>query len=310
MRKVIFVSLTVLFYLSPCSGFELIVLGDSRSGAGNKHFQKTREIINDAIEYTENNYDELIGIVMTGDYVSSGRNVDEWDKWREANEIVFKYPIYPCIGNHDDENTDCPWWSIRCEIDKYYDWNYYHTFNMWRWWSEDIEGLHLIALDSNLEEFESSSLDGDLLELCQYIWFEDNLEKNKDKPTIVIWHEPAYGSYTWFWKGHGSNRFMRERYVSLCEKYGVKMVMCGHNHWYERVTMKGITHITTGGGGAPLLPTSLLPWDKVKGSEINITAYHWCILSFRDDEIKVDVIKHKTHRLLDSFEITRDECAE
>ena len=303
MRKVIFVSLIVLFYLSLCSGFELIVLGDSRSGSGNEYFQKTEEIITDAIKYTESNYDELIGIVMTGDYVSSGKDPNEWERWKEVNEQAFEYPIYPCIGNHDDESTDCPWWFLLCEKLAYTNWNYYQTFSVQKWWSVNIEGLHLISLDSNLEGFDLVSLDGDLLEVFQYIWFMDDLKNNIGKPTIVIWHEPAYGSYTWFGQGHGSNRFMRKRYVSLCEQYGVKMVLCGHNHWYERVTVNGIKHITTGGAGAPLLPISLLPWDKVEGSEVNITAYHWCVLSIYAEAIEVDVIEHQTHKLLDSFAI-------
>lgn len=303
MRKTISTFLIILFYLCPCFGFELIVLGDSRSGFGNENFQKTREIINDAIEYTKNNYDKLIGIVMTGDYVGSGKSVDEWEKWRESNEKAFAYPIYPCIGNHDDENTDCPWWSVVCETDNYYDWNYYRTFNVLRWWSVDIDGLHLVALDSNLEQFDLSFLDGDLLEMLQYLWFVDDLKKNKDKPTIVIWHKPAYGSHTWFWRGHGSNEFMRNRYASICETYGVEMVICGHNHWYERVTINGIKHITTGGAGAPLSPISLLSSDKVEGSEVNITAYHWCVLSISDETIEVDAIEYETHNILDSFEI-------
>lgn len=307
MRKVILISLIVLFYLPPCFGFELIVLGDSRSGYGNDDFQKTEEIIIDAIEYTEDNYDELVGIVMVGDYVNSGKNIEEWERWIEVNDRALEYPIYPCIGNHDDENNDCPWWDMLCEMDGYYDWNYYQTFDVVRWWSIDVEGLHLVSLDSNLERFDLSSLDGDLIEMFQYAWFEDDLKNNEDKRTIVIWHEPAYGSYTWFWQGHGSNRFMRERYVSLCEKYGVEMVICGHNHWYERVTINGIKHITTAGAGAPLLSISLLPWDKVEGSDVNITAYHWCILSVNDETIRVDVIEHEDHNVLDSFEIADEE---
>lgn len=304
MRKVILAFSIILIHSYSCLGFELIVLGDSRSGSGNENFQRTSEIINDAIEYTEKNYDELIGIIMTGDYVNKRKNVDEWEKWREASEKVFKYPVYPCIGNHDVEPADCPRLFPLCEKKLYYDWNYYQTFKVERWWSIDIENIHLVSLDSNLVGLDLSSLKGDILEVLQYVWFVYDLTKNVDRPTIVIWHEPAYGSHTWFGKGHGSNRFIRERYVPICEKYGVKMVICGHNHWYERVTVNGIKHITTGGAGAPLMSTSLLQRDKVEGSEVNITAYHWCVLSIHDQVMELDVIEHQTHRLLDSFEIT------
>jgi hypothetical protein len=80
--------------------------------------------------------------------------------------------------------------------------------------------------------------------------------------------------------------------------------MYGHNHWYERVTVNGIKHITTGGGGAPQAPVSPLFFlDRVKGSQVNKAAYHWCVVSVNEETITVDVIRHKTHRVLDSFVI-------
>lgn len=291
MRKMVLVLLLVLIFCSPCFGFELMVLGDSRSGMGNEDYQKTEEIINDAVAYTESNYSELVGIVMTGDYVNRGRDEEEWEEWIEANEKAFAYPIYPCIGNHDDEDGD------------YAGWNYYHTFSALRWWSVDIGELHLVSLDATLNDFDVFFLYEYVLEMMQYFWCEDDLKAHQDKPTIVIWHSPAYGSYTWFLKGHGSDSFMRERYVPLCEQYGVEMVMCGHNHWYERATVNGIRHITTGGAGAPLLPVSPLPTDKVEGSQVNISAYHWCVVSVGEGMVRVDAIEHATHKVLDSFEI-------
>ena len=143
--------------------------------------------------------------------------------------------------------------------------------------------------------------------------FRKEIMSNADKFTIVLFHEPAYGSHSWFGSGHGSNRFIRERYVSLCEDFDVEMVLCGHNHWYERVFANGIYHITTGGGGAPLLPVSPFPSDRIEGSEVNEMAYHWCVLSIDEDSVRdyvrdsvrVDVIQHETHSLLDSFEVNK-----
>lgn len=303
MKRIVSVFFLVFIWLSPCLGYELIVLGDLRSGAGNENFQKTEGVVNDAINYTEQNYDEMRGIIMTGDYVSSSNSIEEWERFREVTGEGFQYPVYPCLGNHDDEPADYPQWFPFIENMLYYDWNYYQTFNVERWWSADIDDLHVVALDSNLAGFDFLTFTGDLLEVFQYVWFEEDLKKNTDKTIIVIWHEPAYGSHSWFGKGHGSNRFMRNRYVSLCERYGVKMILCGHNHWYERVSVNGIKHITTGGAGAPLSPVSFFPWDKVGGSEVNIAAHHWCVISVNEEVIEVDVIAYKTHKLLDSFQI-------
>ncbi len=306
MKKIL---LPVLFFLAAVStvhGFELIVIGDSRAGVGNEFYQKARQIINDAIAYTERNYDNLVGIVMTGDYVKSGKNAWEWDAWIDANEKAFDYPIYPCVGNHDDEDAVCEWWDTHCEQEAYYTWNYYATFQVERWWSEDVEGLHVISIDSNLEGFNDETHEGDALETIQYEWFKDDLEMNRDKPMLVIWHDPAYASRSWFGEGHGSNRFMRNRYVSLCEQYNVKMIAYAHNHWYERFTVNGIKHITTAGGGATPLPLPCV-WDRAEGSEVNKHGYHWCVLSVEEGLMKVKVIQHWTHRILDSFEIPLEE---
>jgi hypothetical protein len=103
-------------------------------------------------------------------------------------------------------------------------------------------------------------------------------------------------------EGHGSNRFMRSRSVSLYEQYGVKLIVYAHNHWHERITANGIHHVTTGGGGVPLLPAPFV-WDRAEGSEVYKVGYRWCLISIRRDLMTVQVIQHGTHRLLALFEI-------
>jgi len=162
MKKICLSVLFVLIAVSTSHGFELILIGDSRAGAGNEYYQKARHIINDAIAYTERNYENLIGIVMTGVYVKSGKNYEEWAAWVDANARAFDYPIYPCVGNHDDEDAACEWWDVACEQEAYYTWNYYNTLKVERWWSDDVEGLHLISIDSNLEGFDDETHEGEL----------------------------------------------------------------------------------------------------------------------------------------------------
>jgi hypothetical protein len=96
---------------------------------------------------------------------------------------------------------------------------------------------------------------------------------------------------------------MRNRYVALCEQHNVKMIAYGHNHWYEQFPVNGIKRITAGGGGAPLLPVTFV-WDRAEGSEVNKVGYHWCVLSVSAGLMKVRVIQHGTHRILDSFEMS------
>ena len=109
----------------------------------------------------------------------------------------------------------------------------------------------------------------------------------------------------------------RHCYVPVLEQYGCDLVLCGHNHWYERTVpvlddeenSSGIVHITTGGGGAPLLPVSFLPFDKVRSvdgnvlSEVNVSRYHFCIITAEEDVLRIQAVQFYTHKILDDFEV-------
>ena len=53
---------------------------------------------------------------------------------------------------------------------------------------------------------------------------------------------------------------------------------------------------------APLLPVPFV-WDRAEGSVVNKVGYHWCVIRIEGDLMMVKVIQHRTHRILDSFEI-------
>ncbi len=316
MRKqlTIFLCAAVLFFFfaTGARAAEYIVIGDTRPDVGNEDFQMTESIIKDAIDYVVNNSDEpvnLDGIILTGDYVSKGTDSSQWNKFLAAYKSALFYPIYPCPGNHDDEPDNFA----------YYQWNYYKIFNVPRWYSVNIGSVHLISLDSNLAEFNPLAPYQFFLNYFQQCCLKDDLNKNEQPFTIVIWHEPAYTSHPASGTGHGSNLLMRYWYVPLCEEFGVDIVLSGHNHWYERTVPilkgtaadAGIVYLTTGGGGAKLYPVSDDPADKLHDkdgvvlSAVNASAYHFCILSIEDDSLTVQAVEYGTHKILDSFEVNK-----
>ncbi len=296
----------VFLIYGKCWSADFIVIGDSRPGSGNEHYEMTKRIINDAITYTESRY-TLAGIIMTGDYVNSSRDEQQWADFCNANEQAFESPIYPCPGNHDTGAVSL----------LYRGWNYYETFTVPRWYSVDIENLHLVSIDSNLALYAMLQPYNLVLELMQYQWLKQDLSRNQKKFTVVIWHAPAYGSHSESGSGHGSNTFMRMRYVPVCESSGVNVIICGHNHWYERtfpvknqmLDENGITHVTTGGGGTGLIKVSSNPGDKVHDAQgtilsaVNISAYHFCILSTDSERLALEAVEYETHTILDSFEM-------
>jgi len=83
----------------------------------------------------------------------------------------------------------------------------------------------------------------------QRAWLTRTLAAAKEPVKIVAMHQPMYTAGL-----HSPSYDARRLWEPLFKKYGVSLVLQGHNHDYERITTKGITYITTGGGGAGLYP--------------------------------------------------------
>lgn len=72
------------------------------------------------------------------------------------------------------------------------------------------------------------------LETEQYKFVVNDLKKANNDPFIdwivVMFHKPFYSSLT----SHSQEYIMREKYQPLFDKYGVDIVLQGHNHMYDR----------------------------------------------------------------------------
>jgi 3',5'-cyclic AMP phosphodiesterase CpdA len=72
------------------------------------------------------------------------------------------------------------------------------------------------------------------LDTEQYKFVVNDLKKANNNPYIdwivVMFHKPFYSSLT----SHSQEYIMREKYQPLFDKYGVDIVLQGHNHFYNR----------------------------------------------------------------------------
>ena len=65
------------------------------------------------------------------------------------------------------------------------------------------------------------------------------------------------------------------------EKYGVSLVLLGHDHLYGKTRdINGIIYVTSGGGGSPLYPAKT---DEY--SDVCIKAYNYVRFSVTDKKI-------------------------
>ena len=83
----------------------------------------------------------------------------------------------------------------------------------------------------------------------QRAFLQRTLRLAKEPVKIVSVHQPLYTAGM-----HAPSYDARRMWEPLFRKYGVSLVLQGHNHDYERITTRGVTYITSGGGGAGLYP--------------------------------------------------------
>ncbi len=209
--------------------FSFVVIGDNRSGD-----DTYKKIVSMILERKPD------FVVNTGDMIVTPGNKREWAKFWEISKPIT-VPYFLTVGNHDvhpkvplseqryKEQVDLPGNEL------------YYSF---------VAGNSLfIILDSYLDDQEKK-ITGEQLK-----WLEGVFANSQQKHKFVFLHHPLY---TDLGKGHHAHDSIdkypdsRDRLEALLAKFKVDAVFAGHEHYYERRTVDGITHIITGGGGAPI----------------------------------------------------------
>jgi 3',5'-cyclic AMP phosphodiesterase CpdA len=102
-----------------------------------------------------------------------------------------------------------------------------------RHWAEEYGDVLIVGLDSN-----------EIDDRDQLQFLEDTLAATGATWRIVAVHHPPYSS------GYqGSSIDTREALAPYLERYGVQLVLSGHDHDYQRsVPIDGVTYVVSGGG--------------------------------------------------------------
>ncbi|HEY4211131.1 MAG TPA: metallophosphoesterase [Steroidobacteraceae bacterium] len=120
---------------------------------------------------------------------------------------------------------------------------------------------------------------------AQTRWLEDTLaaaQKDQDLDWIVVqMHQDALSSSK---DGNGSDKGLRESWLPLFDRYGVDMVLCGHDHDYERSwPVRGCNHHTgrdrkTGAKVDTLQPQPVVTADPPDGRfNTALGTIHWVL---------------------------------
>ena len=236
--------------------FSFVVIGDNRSG--------------------DDIYKKLVSMIVvrkpafvvnTGDMIVTPGDKRGWTKFWEMSKPIT-VPYFLVVGNHDahpkvllsektyKEQVDLPGNEL------------YYSFT--------AGNSLFIVLDSFIDDQEKRIM-GEQLK-----WLEAILANSVQKHKFVFLHHPLYTDPG---KGHHSHDSMdkypesRDRLDALFKKFEVDAVFSGHEHYYEKRIVDGITYVITGGGGAPM-------YDKEANGGFN----HFVLVTVDGDKVNAEVI--------------------
>jgi 3',5'-cyclic AMP phosphodiesterase CpdA len=156
--------------------------------------------------------DNLYGSETPADYRKKFSDVYQ-------NLLDNKVKFYATLGNHDEPNE-----------------RFYENFNM--------NGKEYYRFTKGNASFYS--LNSNYMDKKQLQWLETELAKDTSDWKIAFCHHPPYSSGS----KHGSDKSLREVVEPIFVKYGVNLVLTGHDHFYERIKpQKGIYYFVSGAGG-------------------------------------------------------------
>jgi hypothetical protein len=209
-----------------------------------------------------------------------------WDFWENNSRSARNRPWMPSPGNHENELGNGPigyqayqtYFSVPAaagQTDV--------TRGLWYAFTAGSVRVISIANDDICYQDGGSSYVRGYSAGAQKAWLESELsatQRNRDIDWIVVcMHQVAISTVDKF---NGADLGIRQEWVPLFDKYGVDLVVCGHEHHYERShpirgqeanatltpvpvatatdvidTSKGTVHMVIGGGGTSVPSNTL-----------------------------------------------------
>jgi hypothetical protein len=197
--------------------------------------------------------------------------------------MIQNLPFQATMGNHERKGI---------LFQKYFP----YPFVADRYWSFDYGPAHFCAIDQFVK-YDSGS--------AQLQWLAKDLQDTKKPWKILFFHQPGWSAG--MKDSSHENDLNVQRFIEpLCEKYGVHLVICGHNHFYSRarvMTASGdsVIHITSGGGGAPLYGLDPHAPNILAARKV----HHFCEVEIVSSALLRMRVISEDEEVIDSFSIDR-----
>lgn len=197
------------------SPFKFVYLGDPQN--------EIKEHCSRVFRETFKNIPDAKFWLIAGDLVAEPED-DLWGEFFYSLGFIPRItPIIATPGNHDHlrffidgkwnrSNEISPLWKAHFTLPE----NGPEEFKETSYFV-DFQGTRLVLINSN------SNVDK------QTVWLEEVLKNNKNKWTIVCFHHPVYSIGR-----ERDDRTTRDAFQPLFDRYGVDLVLTGHDHTYAR----------------------------------------------------------------------------
>lgn len=237
-------------------------------------------------------------VIHTGDVVYNAReNASPAEAFalkyfRPFASLLHQLPVYAVPGNHEYYH------DARIEGDPYY----FHVFpplaqlnpanqsssGKRQYYALTFQNIQFLFLDSQV-------FFGEAGRKAQDEWLAQRLQDNEFTYSVVITHVPLFTSSSIHPK---DSLPVQQAWHSLFSSAQVPLVLSGHSHNYERLTVDGVTYVITGGGSSQLYPALELN----PHSQAFSVSSHFVLLEFYEEQITITAID-KNGKILDQAQV-------
>jgi hypothetical protein len=233
--------------------------------------------------------------LYSGDFVYNV-NPDPWPIFSgEVAPLRAQMPVIPARGNHDSLNRYLSYWGPSLPANGISGKTFY------------IEPIPKTLVIISLSVHASGEKPPNCSDYSdQVAWLDRVLAAHRRWPLkIVCWHTPPYSTGT-----RGSNVCARNAFNPTLAKYDVSLVVCAHNHVYERFLVNGIQYVVSAGGGGVPHEIDVAPETNtiLAYRQAGVATYNYGILEITDrrSEARISGRAYDWEgNLLDQFEIVR-----
>lgn len=260
--------------------FKFLAIGDTNPAVGDTA-GVFEHVLSDDIDFS----------IHLGDVQYYASVFDSWSNWfPEMAPLLEQGAFMPSIGNHEYE--------IDFEFQDYYE-------RLFGGAGFDSTAVEYYRFQSGGVWFFSLSTEEDLQEgSVQASWLQQQLADAASQPgyrfSVVYFHKPMMTL-----SEYGQKSGEREYFKPIFQQHGVKLVMCGHVHGYERFVDGDISFIVSGGGGAALHDLDVKVDERPTEAALRMArskSYHATVIEVLPTEIRGEAISNDGE-MLDSFSI-------